>query len=297
MNKFLTLTSSSVLLLGTLLITGCGSSGGGDDGGTSDVTYSGNTSPAAIDATNVEAIGTAAGESVEKAVSIGLPGVTGVVIDNTIDMDVINNIVQTIVSRASLPAGVEEDFSELFCTSGTVIGSYPGDPQSGPVDVTITFTNCAVIGAPLTFDGVAIWHFNDINNLEAGFSINYKNFKVTDEKGQTTTINMNMVCTSTGCTYNSDFVGSDGITHRVTDYNIYGDKTSGFYGDATFYHGTYGKVFIYVNGITYGSCGFLPDGGTIEFNSSDGSFGVITFHDDCTVSGNWTDSLGNSDTF
>ena len=103
---------------------------------------------------------------------------------------------------------------------------------------------------------------------------------------------MTMICTDAfSCTYNSDFVGTDGTTHRIADFNIFGNATDGFNGTATFYHGTFGSVSITATGITYGSCGTYPDGGSVAFDSTDGSSGTIIFNADCSVSGTWDNGV------
>ena len=297
MNRFLPTNTPIIIFLSTLLIASCGGGGGGDNGGLTGITYDGNTSPAAIDATNAEAIGTAAGESVQKAgSSTGLP--LGVAIDNSVDMDKINNIVLAAANRANLPAGI--DMSDEFCTSGSVDGTDPGNAQSGPVDVTVTFSNCKLIGDPIILDGVAKAHFDDIGDPNTGFSFRYQNFKVTDTtNGQTTTINLTIDCTdSFNCTLNSDFVGSDDVIHRITEFSsMFGNAVDGFYGSATFYHGIFGRVSVTFDSITYGSCGVIPDGGTITYESNDTSFGSITFNPDCSTSGTWTDADGNTDSW
>jgi len=49
--------------------------------------------------------------------------------------------------------------------------------------------------------------------------------------------------------------------------------------------------------ITYGLCGFYPDGGMISFSGSGGSSGDITLFDTCMYSGNWNNGAGSSGTF
>ena len=280
-------TSSSVILLSAFLISSC-SSGGGDGGGATGVSFDGNTSPAAIDANNAEAIGTAAGEAIQIAnASTGLPG-TIAINDNLTE---INNAIISQLDVFMLPAGI--DISSQTCSpgSGTASTTDPGSAQSGPVDITITFNNCELTGTAMTITGTALMHINDINNIDLGFSITYTNFKVTDING-TTTINMSMVCTSAStCTFNSDFMGTDGTIHRVSEFSIYGNATDGFNGSATFYHGLFGSVDITASNITYGNCGSYPDNGMITFDSTDGTSGTITFASDCSVTGTWSDGV------
>ena len=289
MNSFTTLSTSSVVLLAAFFITSCSSGGGGDTPAASTI-YTGSTTPAAIDENNAEAIGKTAGESVQIAnSSTGLP--VGIAIDNGIaaNLTEINKIIIANINILTLPAGV--DISADFCSSGTASATDPGSVTSGPVDITATFNNCALISSNTTVSGTVKMHFDDIANTNAGFSITYTNFKVTDANG-TTTINMSMICTSNAsCTFNSDYVGADGVTHRVTDFSFLGNASTGFNGTATFFHGTYGSINIIATNITYGSCGTYPDDGSIAFSSTNGSSGTIIFNGDCSVSGTWDNGV------
>lgn len=288
MKIFTSFPFSSALLLVAFFITGCSSGGGG---AAAPVTsYTGSTTPAAIDADNAETIGKASGEAIQIAnSSTGLP--IGITIDDAIvaDLTEINNIIISHIDVLTLPVGV--DISANLCSTGTASSTDPGNVQSGPVDITVTFSNCALIYSDITISGTAKMHFDDIANTNAGFSITYTNFKVTDANG-TTTINMSMVCTSgSACVFNSDYVSADGTTHRVSNFSFYGSASTGYNGTATFYHGTFGSVSITATNITYGSCGTYPDGGDISFSSSNGSSGTIIFASDCSVSGTWNNGV------
>lgn len=287
MKIFTSFPFSSALLLVAFFITGCSSGGGG---AAAPVTsYTGSTTPAAIDADNAETIGKAAGESIQIANSSnGLP--FGITINNNTanNLTEINKIILSSLGIASLPAGV--DISAQFCTSGTASRTDPGNVQSGPVDVTATFNNCVFTGGyAMTISGSLKIHYDDVSNV-ADFSVIYTNFTVTDANG-TTTINMTMICTDFSCTYNSDFEGTDGTTHRVSNFSFYGSASTGYNGSATFFHGTFGSVSITATGITYGSCGNYPDGGSVAFDSTDGSSGTIIFNADCSVSGSWDNGV------
>ncbi len=288
MKIFTSFPFSSALLLVAFFITGCSSGGGGAAAPV--ISYAGSTTPAAIDADNAETIGKASGEAIQIAnSSTGLP--IGITIDGAIvaDLTEINNIIISHIDVLTLPVGV--DISANLCSTGTASSTDPGNVQSGPVDITVTFNNCALIYSDITISGTARVHYDDVANPNADFSITYTNFKVTDANG-TTTINMSMVCTSgSACVFNSDFVGSDGLTHRVSNFSFYGSASTGFNGTATFYHGTFGSVSITATGITYGSCGTYPDGGDISFSSSNGSSGTIIFASDCSVSGTWNNGV------
>ena len=276
----------SFLLLAAALILNTACSSGGDSGTT---TVNINTAPAAIDDTNAEAIGTSAGEGVQKAAaSTNLPTAVEVSASSP-DMDQINNTVISSFDLLNQPAAY--DLSSI-CETGTVTSSNTTAAESGPYTSTITYTSCKLSSSDTTVNGIAIIHFDDIGDPEAGFYIVYEDFTVSSPTSGTTTINWSYSCSNLSdyltCEYSSDFVGTDGVKSRMADFSIYGDATSGYSGTATFYHGTFGEVSITVTGITYGSCGSIPDGGHIEFSSTGGSSGTIIFNGDCTVSGTWT---------
>ncbi len=295
MNKFMTTSLSSVLLLSAFLMTGC-SGGGGDsnDGGSGGTIFDGNSSPAAIDIDNAEAIGTASGEAVQKASApTGLPG--SISASTSSDLDRINEIILSTADILTIPAA--SDAAAACDGGGSAHISDTPTPTSGSVSVTITYDMCAISfgGDSSIFNGTATLDFEDVNNPEAGFIITYSNFRVTDSSG-TITINMTVNCSDpNNCVYSSDFVGSDGTTHRVSDYSISGNASSGYNGNATFLHGTYGEVSITISDITYSSsCGAIPSGGTVNFTSGNPvtSSGSIMFNPDCTVSGTWSNSSG-----
>ena len=222
-----------------------------------------------------------------------MPG--AITVSSSIDIAQINDIVVSTTSLLNFPAGFD---IPGVCNNGSAsVPDTEAPPTSGPYNVTITYSNCEVTGTNITVTGTATVHYDDFTDLNAGFSITYNDFTVTDPVNGTTTINLSFSCTNLSdintCTYSSDFVGNDGITHRVTDFNITGDSTSGFNGTATFFHGTFGEVSITITNITYGSCNTYPDGGDISFISSDGSSGTIIFNSDCTTSGTWSNSSGS----
>ncbi len=296
MNKFMTTSLSSALLLSAFLMTGCGGGGDNRDGGSDGTVFDGNTSPAAIDIDNAKAIGTASGEAVQKASApTGLP--SSISVSTSSDLDRINEIILSTADILSIPAASD---ASAACDGGgsAHVSDTPTIPTSGPLRITITYDMCVISfgGDSNTFDGTVTLDYEDIDNPNAGFVITYSNFRVTDSSG-TITINLTVNCSDlNNCIYSSDFVGSDGATHRVTDSSVSGNASSGYNGSATFLHGTYGEVSITISGITYSSsCGAIPSGGTVNFTSGNPitSSGSITFNSDCTVSGTWSNSSGS----
>ncbi len=292
---------SFTLLLSAALMIGC-SSGGGESANdrSNNITFSGNTSQADINAGNVEAIGKTSGEAVLQAdASSGIPA--GLSVSTPTNLEHINSIVLSTAEALMLPAAVENSLN--FCDTGSATISGISDQASGPVTYTMVFNNCTMKMSDddgiTSLNGAVVISHQDISDPNAGFTLIYNNFTVTGPYYGTTTINMVVDCTNlSNCTYSSDFVGSDGATHRVVDFNITGNANVGFNGSATFLHSFYGEVSINVTNITYGgSCGSIPNGGTISFNSTNGSSGIIMFNADCSVSGSWDDGNGNAGSF
>ena len=289
MSGFLSKATLTILLSAPILLTGCG--GGGDGAGSSsgeNIT----TTPAAIDTNNVQEIAKAAGESLQVAdIPNAFP--IGISVDNNVNIILID-ATRAATQASLLPAGV--DATASFCSSGSADMTVSGTTA---VNATVVFNNCTMLDAPtLTVTGTFKMHFDNINDTTgtSGFSFNFTNFKVTDSTSNTTTtMSMSMDCPTgvNSCVVSSDFVGADGVTHRVNNFNITGDATFGFNGTATFYHGTHGRISITANNITYGACGTYPDGGAISFSSSDGSSGTATFNANCTVSGTWNDGVSS----
>jgi hypothetical protein len=278
------------LLSLTLTLIGCGGGGssGGGETGDGPTTFSGSTAPADINADNAQEIGEAAGESVDKAsASTGLPSAPiGVRVSGPVKIDALNDIILETGQQLSMPTGAEV---EGVCSSGSASTSGASTSR-----IEVNYNDCVVSGS-VTIDGSAVIEFNDANDPNAGFTITYNDFTVTDPESGTQTINAVVVCSGGGggCTINSDFVGEDGVTHRVSDASITGDEISGYNGTATFFHGTHGSVSITVSNVTYGSCGSLPDGGTISFDGGNGTSGTINFNGDCSVTGTFSDGSGS----
>jgi hypothetical protein len=108
------------------------------------------------------------------------------------------------------------------------------------------------------------------------------------------TINMTVDCSNqSACTIVSDYVGDDGSTYRIADISFSGDATNGFYGSAKFYHPDHGSVSISAVGVTYGSCGVFPDGGSVTASGTTGTAEII-FNNDCTYIINYDDGAGDA---
>jgi hypothetical protein len=298
MKKSSILIVSTLLFSSSLMITGCTSSGGGGSSGSGGITYSGPTTPAAINSTSAEPLATTAGEAVKNAgTSSTLPTFAsiGSAEPGPVAQDILNIFKNS--QTLNLPAGYTINGS---CGGSLTIPDSAYNTTSGPVTTTMTFSNfcdaASFSTSGYTMNGSVDIHIDDVASFTS-FTMTFKNFTVKDSNGNVIeTFNATVTCDTTSCHVTSDFTGSDGKVHRVGDVSMTGDETSGFNGAMTLYHDTYGVVSVTVTNVTYGSCGNFPDGGSIDIASTNGSSASITFNSDCTYSGTY-DTGTSSGTF
>lgn len=298
MSGIFTQLSVSTVLVSSLVMFGC-SSGGGDSApaGTS-TTYSGLTTPAAVNATNAEALAATSGEAVQRGADSMSSNVLGITMtSNTDEIEALSVSLATAMvtnESSNLPSAYSETGScggSLSIPDSQVQAANAG---AGPASFTTTFTNyCDVsLGAQYTINGQVNFSFSDIGNLNSGFSMQYINMTVNDGSGPVT-INMTVDCSNlSSCTIVSDYVGADGSTYRISEISFSGDATNGYNGSATFYHSSIGSVSITASNVTYGSCGDYPDGGTVDINGTTGS-ALVTFNNDCTFVISYDDGAGD----
>ena len=278
----------SLFLFSFFLVSGCGGGGGGvseQEG----VQFNGNESPAVIDATNAQEVGEAAGESIGQASVSDENLPFGIAIDNAVNLEQLNSIAMSVSKLAKLPMGYTEDVSESFCSSGSAIANTDDDPyaETGSFDFTVTFRNC--VDGRLIMNGKVAYHDDERSDSYADFSVRYINFSVSVDSSEPVILNMLVACEyGVGCSVNSDFVGNDGVTHRVSNFNITGNADTGYNGTLTFYHGRHGRVSVTATLVTFDSCAGAPDGGSVSFSSTNGSSGTINFESDCGVTGTWS---------
>jgi len=298
MNSRLSIIS---VLLVSLALFGCGSSGGGNSstGPAAAITYSGVSVATAIDAANAEDLTTTSGEAVLQGADSSSSNVFGVAItDNSGDIETLSaNLASAMASISSpnLPTGFDMNGS----CGGSV--SIPDsqlnafNATSGPVSFTMTFTRyCDLsVGAQYTIDGQVVFNYDDIANNNSGFSLQYNGVTINDGSGPVT-INMTVDCSNQStCTIVSDYVGNDGSIYRISDISFTGDATTGFNGSATFFHPGYGSVSITASSVTYGSCGNFPDGGSIMASGTTGTAQIV-FNSNCTYTIDYDDGAGDA---
>ena len=288
---------SALLVVSLSALYGCGGSSSGGSSGGGGTTFTGNSEPATVDEDNAEEIGVAAGEAVSQAASSSSLPISVELSDNSELYESINSLAYEASQASLLPSGI--DVSDYVCTGGgsadsSVSGS-GSTSGSGPMTTVTTFNNCSTGGYTIT--GTVRMSFDDIGDQTAGFTVEYDNVTVSGLGFGEQTLSFNYSCTNlsdfTTCSSSSVFEGSDGGSHQISDYSFGGDSSIGYSGNATFSHESYGSVSIVVTSVTYGSCGSVPDGGSISYSSSTGTSGEITFNSDCTVSGSWNNGASS----
>lgn len=280
------------LLIASLLVSACGGSGDDPLGSSSGIRFNGNQQAASINAQNAALIGTAAGESVQRAAFTGsLPAPINAVSSATLLMNASADD-DTLIPEDAAEYSASAVFDSCSSGSASVIQT---TLNSGAISQTFTYRQCKLTGLSSTADGKLQIVYNNINNLSLGFELIYTNFVISNSVVTSMPLNVRVTCANTStCTYHSDFIGDDGITHRVTSFNLTGNASTGFNGSAVFFHGIHGRVSIASSGLTYGNCSNRPNGGIIAFSSTNGSSGTIDFDPDCSVSGTWTNNTGSA---
>ena len=282
-------------------LTAC-SSGGDDGGGAPPVpNYNGASAPAAIDADNAEDIGTTATEASSEAINSDSAGGAnpffpgGVSISNASSADInrtVAEIAKQLADNATMeskPLAATFSYTELgdpnFCGGSFSVPDSVVNSQTVPTSFTITFNNICY-DAPN--DGLSQMIMNgqiQYSETSNGITIRYINFTVTMD-GRTETLNFTMTCdfsSVNGCSYVSDYVGSDGKTYRMENFSVTGSDSTGYNVSATFYHPDYGSVDITTTTPILFNCAPNPQpgSGSLTFMGANGTSGSITF-DSCT---------------
>jgi hypothetical protein len=322
MSKALLTGSGLGLLCGVLLLAACGGGGGGG-GGTNGLTYDGNADPAAIDATNAEAIGTTSADAVSRvvdtealsespfgvAISTGSTGLASQQVK-----DIVKRIIDDITKNIDLPVGVTYTAEQLnnFISeqAGTTIDWFCGGSMEGP-------SNLNADSGTFTFNDLCFDLFGDnMDVVVMNGTVNYK-YSENGSNWKETTTYSNVTITMNGETYsysgtqtcsgNYDtfeetcadlYTGSDGKVYQIADADFYGDNTNGYYVTVTFSHPTYGSVDISTTDpITFNCSNGWPDSGTISFTGASGSSGTITFNDCTGYTITYDDGAGGASSF
>ena len=183
-------TSANLLLIAIViaLLSSCGGGGGGgnddDDSGDENVVFSGNTSPAAIDGSNAEALGKAAGESVqhaENALSSAIP-VIPAGSRNTPFGDVGSGYpaYYSVLAQALDAHGFSARTLDLpFCESGTAVltDDSTGPTASGPHMFEVAFTNCVI--SDYRVNGLVTSDYGEVTTPLMNSTVTYHNFRIT----------------------------------------------------------------------------------------------------------------------
>lgn len=310
----------SALLAGMLIVTGCG---GGDDGGGSVLTYTGNTAPAAVSAANAEELGASAADATTETIQNGEIG-DAIPIGVAVTADAPESIRQQVnrsvkyiwddlkqdsVSAAGviytsdqlndLASQQEGQTVDWFCGGSMDIPSNP-NATSG----TMTFYDlCFDLGepgtSPIIMNGSVSFVYSQ-NGDSWSETTTYSGFTVT-MNGETYTLSGTETCTGNNATFEYScadlYTGADGQTYQIADSSYYGDPQNGYYFDATFYHPSYGAVEISTtSSITFNCGNRIPDSGSISFIGTGGSSGTVTFNDCTSYTVTYNDGAGNTGT-
>ncbi len=298
-------------LISAVTIAGCSSgSNNPDNSDKGAVTYTGSTSPAAINAANAEEIGTSATEGVVQAIETETSGDAlpfGVAISKN-SVSRLNQKLSDITRRLidskrsiDLPLGIVLDGDDFPADIGYCGGNItiPDDfGSSSKLNGTITYNNfCMDAGVGygrMTINGAIIY-----SQTETHISMTYRNLTVR-YNGETYTMNSTITCDNSfsSCTISSDYAGSDGSTYRMSDVSISGNNSAGYSVDASFCHPSYGCVSIMTTSpITFNCENGMPDSGTISYTGTNGSSGTISFDSCSGYSGTYDDGSGSIASF
>ncbi|NOZ52179.1 MAG: hypothetical protein GXP08_03385 [Gammaproteobacteria bacterium] len=274
------------ILLGiSVTLWGCGGDGGG--GNSASPTYTGAIDTAKISASNAEVLGITATEAVQQSV-------TSTTAKNSVPfglsisaspalLQIIRDTSASIVSNAKarhLPIGMAihpDEFGPNYCGGSATISDEIIDGDN--FSATITYNNiCYDDGENerIIMNGTLSYFIT-----ETAFSITFSNFSITVD-GITETINATVTCgedLTSICSFSTDYVGKDGVTYRVSDFDVNGDATSGYSVNATFFHPDYGSVEIQTTSpVTFNCPAERPDSGAISFTGSSGTSGSMSFN-------------------
>ncbi|MBL4606740.1 MAG: hypothetical protein JKY01_02790 [Pseudomonadales bacterium] len=238
-----------------LAVTGCG---GSDGGGSSVTSYNGSQEQAILSADNAEQLtrtGTeGAMESTEGGSLPSFPSAISVTSSNEQAESAVVSILPQILANlatSNTPSAYQEE--QACDVSGSVLATVDDSiansttetfPESG--GMTMDFRDCRN-DDNTTINGLATITFTG----GGGFTAVYQNFTVaytdpnTQEAAVETIENLTMTCDAAfTCSIQSDFVGADGRTYRISDMTVSGNDTSGWDVAATVYDPDLGYIVI-----------------------------------------------------
>jgi hypothetical protein len=322
MKKALLKITSLGLLGGALLLAGCGGGGGGG-GGNAGLTYSGNTSPAAVTGTNAEALATTTtdavarsieGGAVSDATPFGIDIATGTPISVRQQVgEIVKRIRADLQQSSDSPVGVTYSSDELNTLLSNELGQTVDWFCGGSLDAPsgLYANSGTMVFHDLCFDFNGDGTQQAIVNGTISFTYSesgdtyvettsYTNVTV-QMNGQTYTMNGTERCTGNNVTFEEScadlYTGADGNTYQVEDAFYYGNDSTGYYIDATFYHPTYGSVVISTDSPVFFNCGNgTPGSGILSLQGDGGSSATVTFNDCMSYTVTFDDGAGNTGT-
>jgi hypothetical protein len=276
---------TSLIVAGTLLLSGCGGSSGDSDDIPAGPSYTGPQTSATVDTDNQQEVAVASRDGTLQAITQDSGSDLPVGISLSADQRValVNQLTLELAQSGQLPTGVTQTIDGDCGGSADVTSNSAG--TSGQTDFDNFCTD--------DFDGQTIVNGRvDFTLTETSFTAVYRNVTITTE-GETFTLNMTVDCDTSDdnyeCTYSSDFTGSDGRVYRAANVIVSGDNDFGYDIYARVYDPDHGYVDIEAFGITVCSGGGIGSGtilvtdstGTevldIDFSSCDAM--SVTFND------------------
>lgn len=293
----------------SVVLTGCGGGGGG---GSTGPTYTGITTPVAINATNAQVIGSKTADGASEAITQDAAR-NASPFGITISSDS-NNINPTLVEFArKIGASVQLLNFPIGITTYTYLDLMNQNPSlnlcggtvrvsdefinsvinNGTFNGSMTFINLCTIDPTLgniTMNGTLTF-----TQTNTEFSIQFSNFSI-NNNGSTGTVNMTVSCNASGfsCTIAATFEGIDGKVYQIADMSVIEVSTGVYNVSAVYYLPDYGSVTMTATNMTFGCLNGQPDGGTITYIGSGSSSGSITFRGDCSgYDGTWNDGVSS----
>ncbi len=298
MKPIQTITSLLTLVSAIFLLTACGG-GSSDSTSLTGPTYTGLTTAVDIDDTNAEAIGVAATDALENALtqdaanSANPYSPTGITTetytsDATNTSDLAINLYNQLKNLENLPSGLTIPYTDLgdpnYCGGSVSIpdSMLSSSTFNGTIQLINLCYNDPSIGQVTINGAITFSETTSEISIISNITISYNGITQTANAGISCSLDIDGFITS--CSVFSNYVGNDGQVYRIADVTLIENFDTSVHFEATYYHPDHGQMDIITNpDVTFGVCANgKPDSGTINFTSTNGTYGEITFRSDCT---------------
>ena len=291
----------SLPICALLSVTGCGGTDsrvGGNESGVT--TYAGNQELAGITEVNAEQLSRSATEGIaHAAMGSDVPALPiGVQINSSRPLTealVITMLPYALegISSNSLPGAFQQT---MPCSlSGSVLITADGDvvrasnfgttvPESGTL--TLGFQDCRddrYIVPAATMDGIATITFTgagSFNSVFQDFTVTYSD-PVSGAQIVENIENLTLSCGDfqdmSSCRMESDFIGSDGKTYRISDVVINGDESAGYDLSAKVYDAELGFVLIEALSMILDCPSGMPGSGSLSLTGANDALVTVEY--------------------